>query len=149
MDYLDIIKQSEMEIEAITRMNILSLEKELISEFLLHQSVFFSELVNRGNRNSSSLVKVYKVDEDTQAMINDFEKDYGCIVYYAIKTLKETGTIYDLFYVQENNEHWENQQEDIYASLPFVATINFSAPEEIKLGPIMIGHTTGGLYRRL
>ncbi|MBO0423406.1 hypothetical protein [Enterococcus plantarum] len=148
MDYLEILNESELEIEAINRMTILDIQKELISDFLLHRTVFCSELASVGILNPCPFVKKYELEEDTLKMIEDFEQEYKCLVYHTIKTLTDTGTIYNLFYVRENKEDWETQQDDIYASLPFVATINFSSPENVEFGQIQVGHLTGGLYNR-
>ena len=123
--------------ECITRMEILNLSRQCIGAF------------KKGKIwESESLGALYEVNEEEQELINKFEKEYeGYKVYHLIHNITEFGELYNIFYVSNVEDEWEQDKEDLKQDYAFVYVYNKSADWCSEFGSIAIKKNIGGLIR--
>ena len=123
--------------ECLKRMEILELSKQCISAF-------------KGGKiwESESIGALYEVNEEEQEIINNFEKEHeGCKVYHLIHNITDFGELYNIFYVSNVEDEWEQDKEDLKQNYAFVYVYNKSADWCSEFGSIAIKKNIGGLIR--
>ena len=123
--------------ECLKRMEILELSKQCISAF------------KKGKIwESESIGALYEVNEEEQEIINNFEKEHeGCKVYHLIHNITDFGELYNIFYVSNVEDEWEQDKEDLKQNYAFVYVYNKSADWCSEFGSIAIKKNIGGLIR--
>lgn len=130
------IKEEIMQ-ECLTRMELLKLDRSCISAFR-HGKVWESEGIGA----------LYEVNEEEQAIIDDFEKQHeNYKVYHLIHNIFEFGEVYSLFYVSTNKEEWKEDKEDIENGYALVYCKNVSDDFCSEFGSIAFKSNIGGLIR--
>lgn len=123
--------------ECLERMEILKLSKQCISAFK-----------NGKIWESESIGALYEVNEEEQEIINNFEKEHeGYKVYHLIHNITEFGELYNIFYVSNVEDEWEQDKEDLKQNYAFVYVYNKSADWCSEFGSIAIKKNIGGLIR--
>ena len=74
-------------------------------------------------------------------------KEHNCLVYYAIKTHTDIGTMLALLYVSDNVEEWASDMLDIQAKTPMAYVINYDAEWCSEFGSIGVANVCGQLVR--
>ena len=64
--------------------------------------------------------------------IGAFQKEHNCLVYYAIKTHTDIGTMLALLYVSDNVEEWASDLLDIQAKTPMAYVINYDTDNGVR-----------------
>lgn len=121
--------------EAIERMKLLQLHKNVIKEF---------QDENRLNKSESFGILYWLTDEEQQ-LVNDFEKEHeGYLVYHIIKTnTVDMGIIYDLLFVSIFEDDWPLEREELKDNI----VMSYSVTPFSEIGPICIKQKNGGLAR--
>lgn len=134
---MESFRDSQVE-EAVARMKLLEILKTPINEFKKDGVI---------NRSENGIL--YWLDDEEKQMVADFEKDYGGVVYHAIKTLSNIGLMYSLLYVSKHTEEWEMDRADIQEGRAFVYVVNKDMPDCSEFGTIGIRPLFGGVLRTL
>ena len=123
--------------ECITRMEILNLSRQCIGAF------------KKGKIwESEGIGALYEVNEDEQEIINNFEKEHeGYKVYHLIHNITDFGELYNIFYVSNVENEWEEDKQDLKQDYAFVYVYNKSADWCSEFGSIAIKKNIGGLIR--
>ena len=121
--------------EAIERMELLQLHKNIIEDF--KQS-------NKLNRSENAGTLYWLTDEEKK-LVNDFEKENaGTMVYHIIKTItQDLGIVYDLLYVTEDTEDWSIDRKYLQDDL----VLSYTITENSESGFIKIKKLNGGIIR--
>lgn len=121
--------------EAIERMKLLQLHKNVIKEF---------QDENRLNKSESFGILYWLTDEEQQ-LVNDFEKEHeGYLVYHIIKTnTVDMGIIYDLLFVSIFEDDWPLEREELKDNI----VMSYSVTPFSEIGSICIKQKNGGLAR--
>ncbi len=90
---------TEQKAEAVKRMNEIGIASHIIRVFEENGIVSLSE-------DGEFL---HRLDEDEQKMVDDFEKEYPCLVYHVLKSSGNLGFVYTFFIVTQNPNEWEMQ----------------------------------------
>ena len=97
--------REKMKQESITILKMLKLHQNVIYDF---------ETEDKLNKSEGSMAGLYWLDEEEQEIVKRFENNYNVLVYHVIKTYTiELGEIYDLLYVDEYEEYWDEEKEEI------------------------------------
>ena len=123
--------------ECITRMEILNLSRQCIGAF------------KKGKIwESESIGALYEVNEEEQEIINNFEKEHeGYKVYHLIHNITDFGELYNIFYVSNVENEWEEDKQDLKENYAFVYVYNKSDSWCSEFGSIAIKKNIGGLVR--
>lgn len=121
--------------EAIERMELLQLHKNIIEDF---------KQDNKLNK-SENLGILYWLTAEEKQMVETFEKENpGTMVYHIIKTItQDSEIIYDLLYVTNDLEDWTIDREYLQDNLVLSHTIT----RDSESGFIKVKKLNGGLIR--
>ena len=123
--------------EAVKRIKMLGLMDNPVREF-----------EEEGRVNVSHMLGLlYWLDEEEEAMVEEFERKYDAVVYHVIKSNTTIGTMYNLLHVGKYEEDWEYDRDSIKDSYPFVYVVNKDVPEFSEYGCIGVKRCNGGLVR--
>lgn len=131
-------KNERMMAEAIRRMKILHLHKNVIKEFESDERIL---------NKSEGYGALYWLDEEEKKMVADFEETSGAIVYTCILTCMEFGECLSLLFVPNDEAEWEMDRTDIEEGYAFAYVINKTYPQFTEYGTIGVKSQYGGLVR--
>lgn len=123
--------------EAIKRMRALNIFSDTIKQFKSGM-VSYSEPPFGAN---------YWIDEKQKAIIKQFEEEYNALVYFAIRSYTEFGTLDSFLYISDHEEEWESDYEDIIDGYAYAYVYNYDVPEYSEIGSIAVIERFGGLIR--
>ena len=121
--------------EALRRMKLLNLHSNAIQEF---------KQDNKLNK-SEALGNLFWLTEDEKKIVEEFEqKNQNILVYHLVKTVtKEFGIVYDLLYLENDENDWEEDRYWLKDDFVLSHTIT-QFPES---GLIKVKRINGGLVR--
>lgn len=122
--------------EAIKRMKKLKVVSEAIKQFDKDDKVMVSE-------NGF----LYWLDDEQKKMVNDFEEEYGGLVYMVIHNMTEFGELYSLLYVSQHENEWEMDNEDLDDGIAMSYVKNVPNEWCSEFGCISIRNRFGGIVR--
>ena len=123
--------------EAIKRMKILSLNANVITEFITDGTLHKSE--NYG--------VVYWLNDEEKEIVKQFEKEHNAVVYHIIKSYTEFGTLLNMFYVSQYIEEWEYDIGNIPENRQLCYVKNLDVESFSEFGYICFRKSIGGLIR--
>lgn len=129
--------KEQQKAEAIKRMKMLNLMPEVINDFKTKGKLYKSECGGI----------LYWLDKDEQAIVKEFEDEYGGLVFHIIKDYTEFGKLLTLFYVCMYPEEWEYDKEDIKGNTAFCYVKNLDVDYNSEFGSIGFKSCIGGLVR--
>lgn len=124
--------KEEMKKEALNRMKMLKLHPNIIKEFS-----------NKGILNLSLNAALYYLSEEQLARVQEFEKEYGGLVYHVI----QNRYMLSFLYVSKHKEEWEYDRNDLKEGYPIAYVVNLSDESCSEFGSIGIRPCVGGLLR--
>ena len=129
--------------EAIKRMKMLKIMKEVIQDFKDNDKLYYSE-----RQNSIFCATLYWLDNHPEwaGMVKEFEAETGYLVYHAQLTHTEFGDLLSLFFVGEEDE-WEYEREDLVNGQSCCKVLNLSEPRFSEMGYIGFQPAMGGITR--
>lgn len=127
--------------EAIKRMKYLGLSEGCIDAFK-QGKVWLSEYFGT----------LYEADENLQKMIDDFQKESGCLVYHVVRSICALGVDIEMkmdsfLYVSPYTEEWDMEHDDMKSGMLFAYVYNHTIPEYSESGSICVEPQIGGLVR--
>ena len=132
-----IATREEMIEEAVSRMKVLSLHNNTITEF-----------VEEGILNKSESVGIlYFLNEEELEVVKELEQEYNGIVYHCIYVETDFGRLLSMLYVSADKRDWEEDREDLKQNYVYAATRNLSDRHILDFGCIGIKRNMGGLIR--
>lgn len=122
--------------EALKRMVKLSLEPEIIVEFMENNTVYLS----------TQGVKFF-LEDDEKKIVEEFEKEWNSVVYYVIRESTSVGELLTLFYVSEHTDEWDKDNADIERNLQNCYVKNLSYEHFSEFGYVGFVNLFGNLIR--
>lgn len=127
--------KEEMKKEAIERLRMLDVYNSVLNEFINEDKL---------NKSEGKDGILYWLDDDEQEKVKGYEEKWNVLVYHVIKTYTiDFGLIYDLLYITNEKEFWEEERKRLKNGLVLTHTI--SCFEES--GDITIKSINGGVVR--
>lgn len=131
------MKKETMKKEAVKRMKMLKMSKEVIRQFEEEDVLNLSE----------SIGYLYWLDNEQKEIVRKFEEKFGFIVYTAIHDYTDFGEMLSLLYVSPYSSEWKQDRQDIEEGYALVYVVNLSMPDCSEFGSIGIRPSIGGLIR--
>ena len=132
------VSEEEMIEEAIKRMKILRLHKNVIKEF---------EQERKLNKSDFNMGILFWLDNEEEKIVKELEKKYNFIVYHIINSYSNLGETYEILFVSNNKDEWSAEKEDLtngYA-MAWVEVLNY--PKNSEFGYIGVEARNGGVVR--
>lgn len=132
------VSEEEMIEEAIKRMKILKLHKNVIKEF---------EQERKLNKSDFNMGILFWLDNEEEKIVKELEKKYNFIVYHIINSYSNLGETYEILFVSNNKDEWSAEKEDLtngYA-MAWVEVLNY--PKNSEFGYIGVEARNGGVVR--
>lgn len=127
--------------EALKRMKTLNLHHNCIEAFNERNEVWISEMYGTLFDLSQ---KQYIIDE-----IKHLQDMYKILVYHCILTKTEFGTLITMFYVSNEKEEWEYDNDDLLHNCSCCYVLNLEDDLCSEFGTIGFKKINGGLIRIL
>ncbi len=106
-----------------------------------------SERVRLG-RNAPACGILYWLDEQPYApIVRSFEQKYDALVYHATMEQTSMGAMLDLFYIESDDEEWDEDDADLEDGYAFAYVANLDNPSFSEFGSIAFAVSGGGLVR--
>ena len=130
--------------EALKRMGMLHIMKEVIDDFKQNNKLYYSE-----RQNSFFNATLYWVDNNPAwaDLIKRFELKNGVLVYHCQLTHTEFGDLLSLLYVAKDEDEWSQERKDIETGEVFVKVVNLNEDLFSEYGYIGIKPSMGGITR--
>ena len=123
--------------EAIHRMKMLNLHGNVLREFEKEDRLNMSEYGGF----------LYWLDNDQQAIVDEFETEWDALVYHVIHSYTSIGEMLTLLYVSNYPEEWELDRQDLAEGYPLAYVKNLDDPYLSEIGSVGIECRIGGLIR--
>lgn len=133
-----LLSKKEMKKEAINRMKILQLHQNVLDDFMNE---------NKLNKSDSPLGTLYWLDEEEIKIVKDFEQRHNVLVYHVIHTFSNLGETYELLFVTNEKEEWENEKRDLKNGFAFAQVIVIDYEPNSEMGYIGVEAKNGGIIR--
>lgn len=118
--------------EAVDRMKAMKILPQAVKEFEESGRVFVSE---------PPLGGLFELDDGQRKTIADFEREYNALVYFAVRSYTNFGTMDSFFYVSDHKDEWESDRHDIKYDVALVYVHNHDMPDCSELGYIAFKRT--------
>ncbi len=128
--------KEKMKQESITRLKMLKLHKNVISDFKEEDKL---------NKSEGTMAILYWLDDKEKEFVKGLEKVYDVMVYHIIKTYtRDLGEVLDLLYVDKYENCWD--EEKIFIKDGYVRS--YTVSPFCESGDICIESKNGGLIRK-
>lgn len=125
----------EMKKEAIERLKMLNVHKNVLNEFINENKLNKSEGINGS---------LFWLNNEEQEKVKEYEENWNVLVYHVIKSYTvEFGEIYDLLYITDEKEFWEDERKLLENEIVLTHTLG---PFE-ESGDIIVKSMNGGVIR--
>ena len=130
--------------EALKRMSILKIMKEVRDDFKENNRVYYSE---RQNALFNAVLYWLDNNEEWEEMVKKFEKKHHYLVYHCQLTHLPFGDCLSLLYVSDDEEQWENDKEDLKNGYAYCFVKNLQCDYDSDWGTIGVKPSMGGIVR--
>lgn len=138
------MSQKNQKQEAIKRMKMLNLSKEVIDDFKNNNRIYYSE---RQNQFFNAILYWVDNDENYVKIVKDFEKKSKCLVYHCQLTHLEFGDCLSLLFVSNYEEDWDYENQLLKQGIAFAWVENLDDDTCSEMGTIGIKPSMGGIVR--
>jgi len=90
---------------------------------------------------------LYWLNDEEKEIVEEFEKDGGRMVYHIIHDRTNIGELYNILYVDFDDEEWAYDTEDLKHGQTLAYVLNKSMPDCSEYGRIGIKPSFGGVIR--
>lgn len=132
------VSRIEKKNEAIKRMEVLDIYSETIRQFEREGLISYSE---------PPLGTNYWLTEEQRKIVRDFEEEYNALVYFAIRSYTNFGTLDSFLFVSQYKDEWVLDNNDIREGYAYAYVYNHDVPEYSEIGLIGVQPRLGGLVR--
>lgn len=132
------ISRVEKKQEAIKRMKVLDIFAESIRQFEQDGMLSCSEPPFGAN---------YHLNDEQKKIVRQFEEEYNALVYFAIRSYTNFGTLDSFLFVSDYPEEWGKDNWDLKDGDVYAYVYNYDAPECSEIGMIGVKPRFGGLVR--
>jgi len=131
-----------MKAEAIMRMKVLHLNKDVIKEFTEDDRLYYSE---RMSTNVDGILYCLDYNPNYVKIVHDFEKEHGYLVYHIhVSHTYDFGPIITILYVDKDSANWEEYCKNLGKGHAFAYVHHFDRSE---FGYVGIRPHYGGIKR--
>lgn len=130
--------------EALERMSLLHIMKEVRDDFKQNDRVYYSE---RQNAIFNAILYWLDNEEEYVKVVKDFEKQHKALVYHCQLTHFEFGDCLSLLYVSAHEEEWEQDKKDLKEGYAYAYVKNLDSEWNSDLGMIGVKGSQGGVLR--
>lgn len=129
--------KEKQRLEAVQRMKLLHIHENAIEDFL------------HGVLNCSEYGGIlYWLSADKEALVREFERWSGGLVYHLIENHTDIGTMVTMLYVSKYEEEWEMERIDLAEDGFSCAYVeNLTYPDCSEGGGVMVKPMNGGVIR--
>ena len=128
--------KEKMKQEAITRLKMLKLHKNVIYDFKAEDKL---------NKSEGTMAILYWLNNKEKEIVKGLEKVYDIMVYHVIITYtRDLGEVLDLLYVDEYENCWDEEKEEIKEGY----VRSYTVSPFCESGIICIESKNGGLIRK-
>lgn len=131
------LKKIQIE-EAVKRMKKLNLDEKIINDFKLDENIYCSY------EKGSAIVLA---SEDILDLLDIMSKTNKAILFHIIESKMEYGLCYNLLYVSEYQEDWNEENTLLDKGYIYSYVINMNYPKNIDFGLIKVKSINGRLIR--
>lgn len=124
--------------EAIKRMEVFDIYSETIRQFEKEGLISYSE---------PPLGTNFWLTTEQREIVKKFEEEYNAVVYFAIRSYTEFGTLDSFLYVSDYEDEWAMDNNDIKHGYVYAYVYNYDVPEYSEIGMIGVQPRLGGLVR--
>ena len=137
------LRQKQKE-EALKRMSILKIMKEVREDFEKNDRVYYSE-----RQSAIFNATLYWLDNnaDYVQIVKDFEKKHNALVYHCQLTHLTYGDNLSILYVSKHENEWEKDKELLRSGETFAYVKNLEDDFCSDMGYIGIKPSMGGVLR--
>jgi ferredoxin-thioredoxin reductase catalytic subunit len=128
--------QNNQREEAVRRMEMLRMSSQCISAF--KRGIVWE---------SEGMGALYECNDEEKKLVEDFEKQYGGVVYHVIHNMFEFGECYSMLYVSKDIEEWRSDRADLEDGYAMAYVKNIDDDLCSEFGTIGIKPSIGGLVR--
>lgn len=126
----------DVKVEAIKRLEALNVLPNVIKDFK-------EGVINESERCGI----LYWLNDQEKEMVKKFEEEHEGIVYHVIHQQTNIGELYNLLYVNVEDEEWEMDADDLREGRVLAYVINKTYPDNSEFGSIGVKGATGGVVR--
>lgn len=130
------VTREKMKKEALVRMKILGLHKNALKD-----------LEQKDIVNLSFFGALYFLDDGQKARVRQFEEESGGLVYHVIHNYTDLGETLSFLYVDEYEDEWPRDREDLKEGIPLVYVANLTDEMYSEYGGIGVKPYMGGVLR--
>lgn len=136
---MSIATKQEQKEEALKRLRMMDYFKPSVDAFAEDGVVMMNEPPDGTH---------YELNEKQKEFVDKFEKEYGALVYAAIRSYTEFGTLNAYIYVTKHKSEWKDDENDIKENWCFAYVENEEEPLFSEIGGIGFEKTEAGGLRR-
>ena len=144
LDNKSMATREEMKTEALERMKMLRIMGHVCNEFRTHDIVNYSE---RQNKIFDGILYWMDNEEKFTKIKNDFEKEYGGLVYHAQLIHTNIGDMLSLLYVSKTKSEWKQDRDLLKHGDTYAYVYNLTDPDLSEIGLIGVAPKNGGITR--
>lgn len=137
------ISKEEKKAEALKRLKMLKVHSNVIKEFEKEGLVNYSEDMGGAFRG---ILYWISNEPEFEKIVEDFEKEYGGMVYHAHLCHTEFGDLLSLLYVSDHKSEWATDEADLKEGFPVAYVYNIDG-DFADIGSIQIAPCNGGITR--
>lgn len=134
----------EQKTEALERMKTLKIMGNVCNDFRQSGRVYYSE---RQNAIFDGVLYWLDNEEEYIKIKNDFEKEYGALVYHAQLTHTNLGDLLAFLYVSKTKREWKDDNALLKQGEAYAYVYNLSDPYSSEIGLIGVAPKNGGVTR--
>ncbi len=122
--------------EAVKRMKILGMHKNVINEF-----------VNEDKLNYSENGVLFWIKEDWKEYVKTFEEKHDCLVYHLIYNKTRLGDLITMLYVSNCEEEWQDDINLLQENIAYAYVKNLKYDYYSEIGQVQLKPFAGGVLR--
>ncbi len=138
--------KENMKNEAYKRLALLGIYSPVLKDFAVNNIVYCSNQTRIGEQSYGILYRIETMPQ-IEEMIRKAESERNIMVYHAILSELNFGTILNLLFVSPYEEEWLSDKWDIEKHRTVAYCINLTVPDWSKVGTIWVRESGGGLIR--
>lgn len=132
--------KKEMKTEAIRRLKMFKYYPPSINDFKYRDIIMV---------NSPPLGGHFWLSDDEQKIIDEFQEKNDGLPYAVIESFTDFGHLYNILYVESDDEDWNYFNEDLKNGMTFAYVHNCDMPDCSEFGSISVAPTPAAGIKRI